>query len=156
MYLVKIMSVKLRNCLIMIFVVGWLILFNYESLRQFYLNPLFRKELPKVKLLFPPAGWIMFYQVSPSYGFVEVYATREGLVQQIDPHLILLTRAIGYDNINRNALVAVLEPSIREQFCRFLRRKFPIFDNFSIIYAQYPNLINAPLVKEQRLVYQCQ
>ncbi|MBZ0167596.1 MAG: hypothetical protein K8I00_12390, partial [Candidatus Omnitrophica bacterium] len=48
---------KIRNTYISIFVVLWLGLFQYESLRGFLLNEYFKLNLPKTKFLFPPAGW---------------------------------------------------------------------------------------------------
>jgi len=97
--------------LITCFVIAWTLLFHYESLRAHYLSPLLQRDLPKFPLLFPPAGWIMFYQIEPAYGFAEVYGLRGTSRQRIDPHAIFSTRAVGYDNIHRNVLVGVLSPS---------------------------------------------
>ena len=149
------MNLHRRNCLISIFVIIWLIVFHYESLRTFYLNPLVNHELPKLKFLYPPAGWIMFYHVGPSYGYAEVYGLKNGQSHYIDPHHILQTRAIGYDNINRNALVSVLHQSMQGSTCVFLKRKFPYFDSFMVVYANYPDVVKTPFIKQQTLVYQC-
>jgi hypothetical protein len=146
---------KARNTIISIFVIVWLVVFNYESIRHFYLEPLFQRSLPKMKFLFPPAGWIMFYNVDDSYGTVQVYGVKEGRTQLIDPHQILQTRAIGYDNIHRNALVGVLNPGMAKSFCTFLYRKFPYFDNFVVTYINYPSLIKEPFKQEQNIVYEC-
>jgi hypothetical protein len=141
--------------MITVFVIIWLVVFNYESVRLFYLSPLFHRELPKIKFLFPPAGWVMFYQVGNSYGHAEVYGIKDGRGQLIDPHQVLQTRAIGYDNINRNALVAVLDQRAAQPFCRYLKRKFPYFDSFAVTYVNYPSVIERPFEKNQGLMYEC-
>lgn len=99
------------NVLITGFVIAWTLLFHYESLRANYLRPLLQRELPKFPLLFPPAGWIMFYEIDPAYGFADVYGLRGASRERIDPHAIFSTRAVGYDNIHRNVLVGVLSPA---------------------------------------------
>ena len=144
-----------RNSLISIFVVVWLFVFHYESTRYFYLQPLFKRALPQVKFLFPPAGWIMFFNVDDGYGQAEVYGVKDGRAQFIDPHQILTTRAIGYDNIHRNALSTVLSRDLSQNFCAFLKRKFPYFDSFLVTYAQYPSLIERPFEKMQSIAYEC-
>ncbi len=146
---------NVRNVLISIFVVVWLVVFHYESTRHFYLEPGLKRSLPKVKFLFPPAGWIMFYNVGKGYGFTEVYGVKDGKTQLIDPHQILQTRAIGYDNIHRNALVAVLSGDVARPFCQFLHRKFPYFERFYVTYASYPDLIERPFEKTQTVAYEC-
>src|SRR5437868_11707548 len=98
---------RLRNIIISLFVDLWIAVIHYESLRFFYLQPYFKRPLPKLKLLFPPAGWIMFYEVGDSDGFLEVYGIKGGDVQKIDPHDIIQVRTIGYDNIHRNILSQV-------------------------------------------------
>ena len=145
----------MKKTLITIFVLIWLTVFHYESLRYFYLNPLFKRDLPQMKFLFPPAGWIMFFNIDPSYGYAEVYGIKNGQAQAIDPHQILQTRAIGYDNIHRNALSTVLSRDVSRDFCAFLKRKFPYFDSFLVIYAQYPSLIERPFEKQQSIAYEC-
>ena len=145
----------MRNTFISIFVVLWLLVFNYESTRHFYLEPLFKRPLPKMKFLFPPAGWIMFFNVDNSYGYTEVYGVKDGRNQLIDPYQILQTRAIGYDNIHRNALVSVLSQDVAKPFCEFLHRKFPYFDSFLVTYANYPSVTERPFEKQQVLAYEC-
>jgi len=115
----------LKKIFISLFVVVWLVLFNYESTRHFYLTPLFGRTLPKLPLLFPPAGWIMFFQVGDREGHVQVYGVKDGVEHLIDPHDILETRAVLYDNIHRNVMINVLYEGMRPRFCRFLKRKFP-------------------------------
>src|SRR5262249_48322694 len=124
------MNLRLRHTLISIFVVIWLAVFYYESTCVYYLQPLFHRQLPRLKCLCPPAGWIMFYNLGDNYGTTEVYGVKDGAPQLIDPHLILQTRAIGYDNIHRNALVSVLTPGMSDAFCPYLKRKFPYFEKF--------------------------
>ncbi len=146
---------KPKNIIISIFVILWLIVFSYESTRNFYLEGLLHRHLPKVKFLFPPAGWIMFYNVNDSFGYAQVYGMKNGHAQPIDPHQILQTRSIGYDNIHRNALITVLSTDMRRDFCSFLQRKFPYFDNFVVTYINYPSLITNPFEQEQNPVYEC-
>lgn len=145
-----------RNTLITWFVIGWTLVFQYETLRLGYLSPLFQRELPKLPLLFPPAGWIMFFQVDKSYGFAEVYGIRDGEPVRLDPHDIFETRAVGYDNIHRNVLVGVLYRDRAEPFCRYLARKFPGYDAFAVVYAQYPDVANAPDQILRQVAYRCQ
>ena len=144
-----------RNTLISIFVVVWIFVFHYESIRFFYLNPLVGHELPKVKFLFPPAGWIMFYNVGSQTGFAEVFGVKNGKPQFIDPHLILSTRHIFYDNIHRNVLSSVLDPAMAKPFCDHLRRKFSYFEKFLVTYVHYPSLTTFPLERQQKVIYTC-
>ena len=187
------------------FVILWTLVFHYETLRANYLSPLvfgpprttaegrpLRRQLPKLPLLFPPAGWIMFFNVDQSYGFAEIYGIRGNRPSLLDPHDIIETRSVGYDNIHRNVLIAALSPSTvgtPEQcaelrrvdpqeyratvlvgacndppsqpvaslpFCRFLRRKFPSYDSFAVVYAQYPDLIETPDRILRQVMYRCQ
>lgn len=144
-----------RHFLISLFVIVWTLVFHYESLRHFYLNPFFERPLPKLKLLFPPAGWIMFFNVNNAYGAAEVYGFKAGQRHLIDPHDILRTRAIGYDNIRRNVLSEVLDPSHQSQFCRFLGRRFPAYENFAIVATFYPSLTQKPQTKLYKVMYTC-
>jgi len=103
-----------RRRAISVFVIGWLLVFNYETLRHSYLDRWLGLELPKVKFLFPPAGWIMFYRVDDSEGRAEVWGIRAGRPELVDPHRIFATRWVGYDNIRRNVLVTALNiPGLR-------------------------------------------
>ena len=145
-----------RNTLITIFVICWTLVFQYETLRASYLSPFVGRELPKLPFLFPPAGWIMFFNIDKSYGFAEVYGVRNGQPILLDPHDILETKAVGYDNIHRNVLVGVLSRGDAQSFCRFLRRKFPSYDEFLVIYAQYPDLVSTPDRILRQLAYRCQ
>ena len=145
-----------RNVLITCFVAAWTLLFHYESLRANYLSPALKRELPKVPLLFPPAGWIMFYRIDRSYGFAEVYGLRRGQPPtRIDPHAIFRTMAVGYDNIHRNMLISVLDRRRAPDFCRYLRRRFTEYEGFAVIYAEYPDLVNTPDLLRRGVVYQC-
>ena len=138
------------------FVICWTILFQYETLRANYLNPPFKHPLPKTALLFPPAGWIMFYNIDPSYGFAEVYGIRNTISHKLDPHDIFETKAIGYDNIHRNVLVGVLYRNRAPAFCRYLKRKFPTYDSFAVLYGMYPDFIKTPDRVEYQVVYRCE
>ena len=144
-----------RNVWISLFVFVWIAVFHYETLRLNYLSPLAGRELPKLKFLYPPAGWIMFFTVDRSYGFAEVYGFRQGSPFLLDPHDIFATRAVGYDNIRRNVLITVLSPSASLPFCRYLRRKFPQYEQFSVVYAAYPDLVDQPSHVVHQVAYQC-
>ena len=150
---------KWRNILISCFVVVWVLFFHYQTFRLSYLSPYMKQtfgiELPKVPLLFPPAGWIMFFNVDPAYGFAEVYGIAGGEPHLLDPHDILETRAVGYDNIHRNVLVGVLYSERAAPFCRFLDRKFPSYESFAVAYGQYTDLIGAPERISRRIMYRC-
>ncbi len=149
------MPLKLRNTLISVFVVVWLCLFHYESTRYFYLQPFFRKPFPKVKFLFPPAGWIMFFNVDDGYSYAKVVGFKNDTHQLIDPHRIFRTRFIGFDDIHRNVLGVALNPDVKPDFCRFLKRKFPEFDHFSIVGVDYPSLTQSPY-ERRAVVYECE
>lgn len=97
----------------------------------------------------------MFYNLDDEFGYAEVYGVKNGIPQLIDPHAILQTRAIGYDNINRNVLSTVLAPGMAQTFCPFLERKFPYFDKFMVTYAVYPHLTQQPMERTQTVVYEC-
>jgi hypothetical protein len=160
-----------RRAWISVFVAAWVALFHYESLRLNYLSPRVLRirsgwapqeagapsgqELPKFKFLYPPAGWIMFFQVDPTYGLAEVYGIRDGRPERIDPHAVFATRAVWYDNIRRNVLVSVLSPQDAAPFCRFLARKFPQYDAFAVTYAVYPDLVGHPGEKYAQVAYRC-
>lgn len=145
-----------RNVYITLFVILWSLLFHYESLRHLYLEPRFNRPLPKFKFLFPPAGWIMFYNVDDQYSTVEVYGLKSEQWQPIDPHDIFRTRTIGFDNIHRNILSVAAIPQVHQPFCRFLRYRFPQFENFSIILVYYPSLTAQPRERLTQVQYQCQ
>lgn len=146
---------KFRNTLISLFVVIWIFVFHYESLRYFYFQPFFKKPLPKLKLLFPPAGWIMFYEVGDNDGFLEIYGIRQGQPQRIDPHDIIQVRTIGYDNIHRNILSEVAGTHLRPAFCRYLERKFTYFDSFAVTAVYYPSLSKQRYERVQNVIYEC-
>ena len=144
-----------KNTLITAFVVAWLLLFNYESLRYNYLNPLFGTRLPKFQLLFPPAGWIMFFRVDESEGYCEVFGKIGDKLEFIDPHLIFNNRWIGYDNIHRNVLITVLQPYYAGTFCQFLKRRFPEYDSFTVTEVFYPSNSRQPGKRFMQVAYEC-
>lgn len=146
---------KIRNVLISIFVVVWLAVFHYESVRQFYLQPFFKEPLPKTKFLFPPAGWIMFYQVGDRYTAAEVFGVRKGLIVPIDAHDIIKTRFIGFDMVQRGVLSSMLDKRIKPGFCRYLQKNFPEFDRFIITAIEYPALTRSRYERYQGEVYSC-
>ena len=147
-----------RNTAINVFVACWLLLFGYETFRAGYLDPLVGRRLPKFPLLFPPAGWIMFFNVDRSYGFAQVYALPQTGQQpvEINPHAIFETKALGYDNIHRNVLVGVLYRDRAQDFCRYLRRKFPQDGAFAVVYSQYPDVVDEPNRVLSQMAYRCQ
>lgn len=139
----------------MTFVILWLGLFQYESLRYFFLNSWFERPLPKTKLLFPPAGWIMFYQVGKGFGHIEVYGVKEGRTLRIDPHDIIRTRTIMFDNIHRNILSSMADQRAGPRFCAFLRRRFESFDQFHVAVHYYPDPVERPFDVIQQIKYTC-
>jgi hypothetical protein len=145
----------MRNKVITVFVIAWLSLFHYESLRINYLSPAAGRELPKFKFLFPPAGWIMFYHVGETEVRAEVYGVRGSELELIDPHKIFDNHWLGYDNIRRNVLITVLNPRDTDSFGRYLRRKFPQYERFSVAQVIYPSNIKYPGQKIVKLAYQC-
>lgn len=143
-----------KHIFISLFTLAFICLFHYESVRAFYLNPIFQRNLPKCKFLFPPAGWIMFFNVDESYGSCEVYGVKNGRPEFIDPHKILETKAILYDNIHRNVMVSVFSLAQRD-FCGFLRRKFPSYDGFLVTATYYPSVVERPMKKLYKMMYAC-
>lgn len=148
-------SKKTRDMLITLLVAFWLLLFHYESARHFYLTPIFGEKLYKTKFLFPPAGWIMFYEVGDTSGHREVYGIKDGKPQLIDPHDIFRTRTIGYDNIHRGILTSAAEPQSGQLFCRYLKYRFPYFDSFVVNLAYYPEMTAQPYKRYEKIEYQC-
>lgn len=147
-----------KNAAVTIFVILWMGLFQYESIRSFYLNRQFNRIFPKTKFLFPPAGWIMFYQVDKSGGYFEVYGVKNNQSQLIDPHDIFRTRTIGYDNIHRGILGSVNNPNnpaVAAQFCRYLNYRFPYFEKFFITASYHPDMVERPYDRRQNILYQC-
>ena|SRR3989344_2652469 len=149
------MQTKARNTLITIFVILWAFLFHYESLRYHYLNPFFDRPLPKLKFLFPPAGWIMFYRVGDMDVKAAVYGQKGEALEPIDPHRIFNNHWLGYDNIRRNVLISVLDPYSAERFCRYLKRKFPEYDHFAIAQDIYPSVTKYRDKSILKLAYRC-
>ena len=140
---------------ISIFVILWLALFHYESLRYSYLSPWAGRELPKFKFLFPPAGWIMFFNVGETEVRAEVHGQKGETLKEIDPHRIFDNHWLGYDNIRRNVMVTVLDPAVGPRFCGYLRRKFPEYDRFYVMQAVYPSNIRTPGQRKLSAVYEC-
>ncbi len=113
------------------------------------------RALPKFPLLFPPAGWIMFFDVDQSFGYAEVYGLRGQQPELLDPHAIFATKAVGYDNIHRNVLSGVLHRSQGPAFCRYLARKFPAYETFVVVYAVYPDVVSQPDRVLRQIAYRC-
>ncbi|MBI3552823.1 MAG: hypothetical protein HY077_09915 [Elusimicrobia bacterium] len=133
------------------FVTLWLLVFNYESLRANYLGA----DWPKLKFLFPPAGWIMFYRVDKYDGHAEVYGERGDKLEELDPHRIFATRWLGYDNIRRNILVTTLNERRAPEFCAYLGRKFPDYPHFAVVEAWIGDVTERPQRTLRRIVYKC-
>ncbi len=145
-----------RTILISLFVCVWVGVFHYETLRLNYLSPLVGRELPKLKFLYPPAGWIMFFDVDRSYGFAEVYGLAPGQPSVLlDPHDIFSTRFVWYDNIRRNVLVGVLAPHHTPRFCAYLGRKFPQYGAFAVVQGHYPDVVGHPDEVRRGVAYRC-
>lgn len=149
------MILRRHHAAITAFVICWSLLFFYESFRANYLSPLAGYRLPKFPLLFPPAGWIMFFNVDRGYGFAEVYGSRGRQQEMLDPHVIFQTQAVGYDNIRRNVLVGVLSQESARPFCRYLHWKFPAYENFTVVYAEYPDIVSTPDQISRHVAYRC-
>ncbi len=147
--------IQIRNKLISCFVITWLLLFHYESLRTNYLCSLAGCELPKCKFLFPPAGWIIFFDIGETEVRAEVYGVNGSKLELIDPHKIFDNHWLGYDNIRRNVLISVLDPSNAESFGRYMKRKFPKYENFAVAEVIYPSNIQYPGQKIVKLAYRC-
>lgn len=144
-----------RNIAITIFVILWSLVFHYESIRHFYLNPLLGHALPKIKFLFPPAGWIMFYRVDESYGNIRVFGYKEGKNYEIDPHEIFRVRTIGFDNIHRGVIGSAASQRNSRAFCAHLNKRFDDFEDFRIIYEHYPHFVAEPNERYQQMLYNC-
>lgn len=112
--------------------------------------------LPKLPTLFPPAGWIMFYQVGDSAGGMEIYGVDKGTTTLIDPHRVFATRYVLFDNIRRGMLFQAGEAGRQVPFCNYLRRKFPEFPDFAVAQYQYPSLTaERPLQRLRGVLYTC-
>ncbi|OGX29416.1 MAG: hypothetical protein A2705_03770 [Omnitrophica WOR_2 bacterium RIFCSPHIGHO2_01_FULL_52_10] len=146
---------RVRNTAISIFVVLWLFIFHYESTRHFYLSALAKRDLPKFKFLFPPAGWIMFFNVDETYSYVEVYGKMGESVHLIDPHDIFRTRTFGFDNIHRNILSNVGSGDHAAAFCRYLSWRLPSYEDFVVMAVYYPSLVKEPYRRRQEVLYRC-
>src|SRR3989344_5816493 len=146
---------RVRNTAISIFVVLWLFIFHYESTRHFYLSALAKRDLPKFKFLFPPAGWIMFFNVDETYSYVEVYGKMGASVHLIDSHDIFRTRTFGFDNIHRNILSNVGSGDHAAAFCRYLSWRLPSYEDFVVMAVYYPSLVKEPYRRRQEVLYRC-
>ena len=121
-----------KKWLISAFVILWFAVFHYESTRWFFLIPLAGRELPKVKFLFPPLGWIFFRNVDPLQTRIIVLGYRGEKPEAIDNRRIFQTRWIGHDN-HRRALMLRVQAPYDKAFCRFLRHQFPEYSKFAIV-----------------------
>ena len=144
-----------RNKVISGFVLIWCLLFAYQTLRYNLLNPLLSLELPRIPLLFPPAGWIMFYQINPTFGTAEIHGIRSKRTTRLNPHQIFQTKTIGYDNFHRNILSEVLDEPRAPLFCDYLNWKFSDYESFLVIYRYYPDVVQKPDYFKKALAYSC-
>jgi len=97
----------------------------------------------------------MFYAVGDEFGNVNVYGKRDDELQLIDPHDIFRTRTIGYDNIHRGILTHVADVRVSRDFCRFLKYRFPSFENFFVSVVYYPSVTKDKYQRRQQTKYQC-
>jgi hypothetical protein len=97
----------------------------------------------------------MFYRVDEIEGRAEVYGRAGKELRKIDPHDIFPNRWIGYDNIRRNVLVSVLDRRSADDFCRYLRRKFPEYEKFAVLHVVYPSNLKYPGQKLAETSYVC-
>jgi len=146
---------KWRNRFITLFVILWCLAFHYESVRHFYLQPLIGWSLPKIKFLFPPAGWIMFYRVDNSYGNIRIFGVKNDRPYEVDPHEVFRVRTIGYDNIHRGVIGSAASQRNKRKFCRHLTKRFDYYEDFIIAYELYPDFIAEPHERIQQILYSC-
>jgi len=146
---------KWRNRFITLFVILWCVAFHYESVRHFYLNPLFDQQLPKIKFLFPPAGWIIFFRVGDSYGHIRIFGIKKDQNYEIDPHEVFRVRTIGYDNIHRGVIGSAASQRNKRSFCQHLIKRFNYYEDFIVAYEYYPDFIAEPHERIQQLLYSC-
>lgn len=134
---------RLRKIAISVFVIFWLLLFHYEALRAFYLSPLAGRDLPKFPVLFPTFGWNMFYSLPNSWSTAEVYGSRNGPSEpeRIEADRIFSLNFPGFDFNRRNVIGKVLDPKISGEFCAYLKRKFPAYQDFTIRHAVVTQLV---------------
>ena len=95
----------------------------------------------------------MFYNVDDRFGYIEVVGQKGNEMYFIDPHEIIETRTIGFDNIFRNILSQMGNKRSSQAFGRFLKRKFPEYDGFVVSYIYFPDLVHRPQYRERRLLY---
>ncbi len=145
----------IRNRAITIFVVFWLLIFFSETTRFYYRNTNVMQVIPKIKFLFPPLGWIMFWNIDDQFSCVEVFGEKDGTEQLVDPHDIFRTRTIGYDNIQRGILGTATYPDNYRRFCNFLFFRFPYFDKFTVTLVNYPEMSELPYKARRAVLYQC-
>jgi hypothetical protein len=146
---------KTQNILITLFVIVWLLLFTYESVKTFYLEPFFKRPLAKTKFLFPPAGWIMYFNVDDTFGYYEVFGVKGTNIVPLDPHEVIRTRTIMFDNIHRGILGTAANQAHAPKFCRYLKFRFPEFDKFVVTGNYYPSISKEPYNRIQKILYQC-
>ncbi len=104
----------------------------------------------------------MFFNVDEQFSRTQVYGLKslpqnpnQYVPQEIEPHVIFRTRTIGFDNIHRNIMSTVIMEMNQRPFCRYLKMKFPYYDNFVVILVRYPNVVKTPMEHTQQVVYQC-
>ena len=61
-----------------------------------------------------------------------------------------------YKNSRRPALLGVLPRPPPPAFCRYLTRKFPIYDSFAVLYGLYPDVVATPDRVEYQVAYRCE
>lgn len=127
-----------RNGLLSVFVAAWLLLFACATLRAR-----------------PICLLTGFSQIEPRYGFAEVYGLTHGKPERIAPHTIFPLKHLGCDNMRRNILVSVLDERVAPSFCPYLQRKFPAYEDFLVVAAEYPDLIAAPERLLRQPLYRC-
>jgi len=97
----------------------------------------------------------MFYNIDDRTSYVEVYGIKGQQSQIIDPHDIIRTRTVGYDNIHRGILGQVTYSQYYRSFCNFLNYRFDYFDRFLITIVSHPNMSENPYERYQKVLYQC-
>ena len=146
---------KGRKILISLLILAGMVLFHYESIRFLYLSPALGR-LPEIPFLFPKNGWTLFYKFENFWVNLEVFGSPKGKNPEwIDPHRIFRTRFWGFDTVPHNSLMNIAIYGTQPEFCAFLKKKFPAYENFLLVQSGYRQLVPRRSEKEVFSYFQC-